>query len=292
MGTVAEVRVSGFHDPAPALDAAFAALDLVDTRMSLWRESELARLNREGFADCSPELAAVVRHALGVAADSRGAFDPTVEPLVRAAGHLGGEVRAPTEKQRAALLTRVGWTRVHLAPGTRMVRLTGRARLDLGGIAKGYAVDLALEALRQAGATAGLVDLGGSSVGVFGTEIGVDVRDPSGEHALPWASFVLGDASLGSSASEERKGHIIDPRTGRPAARVASATVVAGSAMEADALSTAVFVLGAEEGLALLARRGADGIVLLREEGRPVIRTTPGFATSFRLVTAPGVTVR
>lgn len=292
MGTTAEVRVAGLADPAPALDAAFGALARVDDRLSLWKESELARLNREGSANASPELAAVLRHALDVAAASFGAFDPTVEPLVRATGGLGGSGRALGGGERRRLLARIGTEHVHLDLASGEVRLDPGTRLDLGGIAKGYAADLALSALKRAGATSGFVDLGGSSLAVFGDPLGVEVRDPLDASVRRWAAFELTGGALATSGGDQRPGHILDPRNGLPAKGVLAATVVAGSAMEADALSTAVCVLGADEGLALVRRRGAAGLVLLRERGRRVIRTTPGFAADHALRVAPGVEVR
>jgi len=292
MGATAEVQAMGLADPTPALAAAFAALQRVDDRMSLFKPSELTTLNHAGRARVSGDLRAVLWHALDVSYASAGAFDPTVEPLVRAAGHLGGKARRLSRCQRWRLLARVGTAHVHLDPATREVRLDPGTRLDFGGIAKGYAVDQALEALRKAGAAGGLVDLGGSSLGVFGNSTTVAVRDPGDPAAPPWATFTLADAALASSGGDQRRGHILDPRTGLPAGKVLAATVVAGTAMEADALSTAVYVLGAEEGLALLARRGAAGVVLTREGGRAVIRASPGFAASRALRAAAGVTVR
>jgi thiamine biosynthesis lipoprotein len=292
MGAVAEVQAAGLADPAPALAAAFAALQRVDDRMTLFRPSELTTLNHAGRARLSEETSTVLWHALEMSYATGGAFDPTVEPLVRASGHLGGKPRRLGRCERWRLLSRVGTAHVHLDPATREVRLDPGTRLDFGGIAKGYAVDLAMGALRQAGAGSGLVDLGGSSLGVFGTPTTVAVRDPEDPRAPPWATFELHDGALASSGGDQRPGHILDPRTGLPARGVLATTVVAGSAMEADALSTAVFVLGAEDGLALLARRGAAGLVLSREAGRAVIRATPGFAESRRLRAADGVTVR
>jgi len=292
MGATAEVQALGLADPAPALGAAFAALVRVDDRMSLWKPSELTTLNRAGRGRVSPEMGTVLWHALEMSYVSGGAFDPTVEPLVRAGGHLGGKPRRLGRCERWRLLARVGTAHVHLDPATREVRLDPGTRLDLGGIAKGYAVDLALAALRKAGAQGGLVDLGGSSLGVFGTPTTVAVRDPERTDAPPWATFELNDAALASSGGDQRPGHIFDPRTGLPARKVLAATVVAASAMEADALSTAVYVLGAEEGLAILVRRGAAGIVLSREDGRAVIRASPGFAAAHALRAAEGVTVR
>ena len=181
MGTIAEISVRGLADPTPALDAAYAALALVDERMSLWKQSELAALNREGRGVVSPETFAVIRHALDVAAASDGAFDPTVEPLVRARGGFGGVVRPLEAVERNEALARIDHRRVTLDASTRTVRLAGGARLVLDAIAKGDAADRALVALREAGATSGLVDLGGSTLAVFGEPVTVDVRDPLGD---------------------------------------------------------------------------------------------------------------
>jgi FAD:protein FMN transferase len=292
MGTTAEVQVTGVVEPAPAIDAAFAALDRVDLLMSLWKPSELTTLNRVGRGRVSLETSTVLWHALDMSHASGGAFDPTIQPLARASGQLGGKRRNLGRCERWRLLARVGTAHVHLDPATREVSLDPGTRLDFGGIAKGYAVDLALEALRSAGARGGLVDLGGSSLGVFGTSTVVAVRDPERPAASPWATFELREAALGTSGGDQRGEHIFDPRTGLPARKVLAATVVARSAMEADALSTAVYVLGADEGLALLARRGAAGLVLSREEGRAVIHASPGFAAAHALRPAEGVAVR
>jgi thiamine biosynthesis lipoprotein len=292
MGTTAEVRVAGVADEAAALNRAFAALTLVDDQMSLWKESDLTQLNRDGFRQVPPELLAVVRQALDVARASLGAFDPTVEPLVRATGGVGGAHRTLGDDERRALLLRVGAAKVHVDDAARAIRLEGNAALDLGGIAKGYAADLALEALCASGASDGLVDLGGSSIGVFGEPLTAAVRDPETKGGAPWASFVVRDESLSTSAPDQKPGHILDPRTGLPATGVLAATVVAATGVEADALSTAVFVLGPGEGLPLLARRGAAGFVLLRRAGRRVMLTTPGFSRRYHLVTAPDMEVQ
>jgi thiamine biosynthesis lipoprotein len=291
MGTTAEVRVGGLAAPAVGLDAAFAALARVEERLSLWTRSELAALNDAGRGVVSPETFAVIRHALEVAEASAGAFDPTVEPLVRAAGGFGGPVRELTAPQTRALLGRVGHGHVVIDEATRGVRLDRGARLVLDALAKGDAADRALVALRRSGATSGLVDLGGSTLAVFGTPLTVDLRDPSGA-SRPWGSFELADGALGTSGGDQQPGHILDPRTGTPARAVLQASVVASSAREADALSTAVFVLGADAGLDLLARRGAAGVVLLVENGERVMRTTAGFARAHALVVAPGVELR
>lgn len=292
MGTTAEVEVTGLADAAPALAAAFAALSRVDDSMSLWKPSELQQLNERGEAHVSPDLLFVLQASLEAAAASGGAFDPTVEPLVRATGGVGGPRRVLGASERRHLLARVGFRRMHVDLEGAEVRLEPGTRLDLGGIAKGYAVDLAVSELRRAGAGAGYVDLGTSSLGAFGAPVAVDVRDPESATGAPWASFRLRDAFLGTSGADQRGDHIFDPRTGQPARGVLSVTVVARTGLEADALSTAVYVMGAAEGISLLERRGAAGIVLLREKGRRVVRTTTGFGSAYGLVTAAGVARR
>ena len=292
MGTRAEVQVGGVEAPAAVIDAAFRALDLVDRSMSLWKESELTRLNRTGEARVSAELQAVLSHALEVAEASGGAFDPTVEPLVRAAGGFGGPKRTLQSAERRRLLGKVGARHVHLDRETGSVKLDPGTALDFGGIAKGFAVDLAVRALRAAGARSGLVDLGQSSVSVFGQPLVLEVRNPERPDGPPWARFRLSEGHVSTSGGDQREDHILDPHTGLPAHHVLSATVIASTAMEADALSTAVFVMGADHGLALLERRGAAGFVLLRRRGRAIVETTAGLVSSYRLEPAPGIVIR
>lgn len=293
MGTTAEVWVGGAADGTQAIAAAFAALERVDRTLSLWQASNLTELNRTGQAREAPaELLDCLRVALEVARASQGAFDPTLEPLLRARGAYGGPRSAPRGRARRALLARVGYTRVTLDVAARAVRLAPGTTLDLGGVAKGLAVDLALGALRAAGARRALVDLGSSSQGVWGDALTLSIADPQQADAPAWGHFTLRDAHVSSSSVAQRGEHILDPRTGSPARRALGATVVASNGAEADALSTAVFVLGPEAGLALLTQRGAAGFVLTRERGRPSLYATPGFVETFGLETPPWVRVR
>lgn len=290
MGTTAEVWASGVAEGA--LEAAFGELARVDGAASLWQpRSELALLNQAGEAVVSPLLFELLRKSLEVAQASGGAFDPTVEPLLRARGLYSGDAPRDVRPERR-LLARVGYERVNLDALTRRARLQPGTALDLGGIAKGYAADLALAALRQAGATRALVDLGSSSQCVFGDPLTLELADPAEAERPNWGRLTLRDACLSSSGTSRRGAHILDPRTGRAARAVLGATVVAATGAEADALSTALFVLGAEAGLRLVAQRGAAGFVLLRERGRAVLRATPGMRDRYELETAPWVRVR
>ncbi len=292
MGTTAELWVDGAADPAGALDAAFAALDRVDLAASLWKPSELLALNDAGQGVVSALLFELLRQALDVAAATQGAFDPTVEPLLRARGEYGGGRRAPGARETRRLLQRVGHARVSLDPATRRVRLFDGARLDLGGIAKGYAADLALRALRDAGARRALVDLGTSTQCVHGDSLTLGLSNPSDPLQPGWGELTLRAGCVSSSGGAQRGAHILDPRSGEPARRVLAATVVARDGAEADALSTALFVLGPEHGLAVVARRGAQGLVMLRERGRSIVRASAGFAEQHLLEPASFVQVR
>lgn len=294
MGTTAEVEVGGLAHPEPALSAAFAALGRIDETLSLWRASELQRLNDAGGGVPSHDLREVLDRALEVADASDGSFDPTVEPIVRALGGFGGTPLESSDAERATLLARVGYRRVHLDPASGRVSLEPGTRLDFGGIAKGYAADQALAALRTAGAHTGIVSLGESSLGVFGTTLDLETRDPevkSGEPGKPWATFRVRGGSVSTSGADQRGSHILDPRTGQPARGVLSVTVVAATGVEADALSTAAFVLGAGAGLRLIEQRGAAGFMLLRESDTRVVRTTSGFVRRHALEPAEGVVV-
>ncbi len=295
MGTTAKVEVQGVSEPGSALAAAFAAIDRVDDTMSLWKPSELQRLNDAGEGAPSPDLRAVLDKALEIAAASGGSFDPTVEPLVRALGGFGAPSLSLSVPERTALLARIGYRRVHVDPASGNARLEPGTRLDFGGVAKGYAVDQALAALRSAGAKAGVVSLGESSVGLFGTSLDLEVRDPElvpDEPGKPWAVFRVRSGGVSTSGSDQRGLHILDPRSGEYAGGVLSVTVVAGTGVEADALSTAAFVLGAGPGLRLIEQRGAAGFVLLRESGASVLRATRGFADEYALKLAKGVSLR
>jgi thiamine biosynthesis lipoprotein len=275
MGTTAEVQAWGAAEPAAALDAAFRELVDVDDAMSLWKETPLVRLNREGNLKAPPQLLTVIRASLDIAAATDGAFDPTVGPLVR----------AQSADERARLLPLVGYGRVELAG--EHVRLPRGGALDLGGIAKGYAADRALDALKRSGASAGLVDLGTSSLGVFGTLLEVEVPGRNG----PLGSFRVEEGAVSSSGGAEKPGHILDPHTGEVARGVVLATVVAPTGVEADALSTALYVRGVA-GLPMLAPRGAEGFVLVDEAGTLVMRTTPNFAKRHGLAIGPDLALR
>jgi thiamine biosynthesis lipoprotein len=267
MGTMATVRVWA-GSPATAdlaLEAAFASFDRVDSLMSTWRDdSVLAELNRARagqWTEVGPEVAYVLGRALEVARISGGGFDPTVLPLVRLWGFRNGGTVPPDSAAIVSCLEAVDYRQVEIDEVAARARLLkpGMA-VDLGGIAKGYALDLAAAGMRKAGADGGYLDLGGNIL-VFGQGPAgrVAVADPR-DRGEVLAVLPLRDGSVATSGQYERflllegrtYGHILDPRTGWPVRPGFSVTVLAGEAVLADALATAAVVLGTDEGFALL----------------------------------------
>ncbi|MBK8229700.1 MAG: FAD:protein FMN transferase [Candidatus Eisenbacteria bacterium] len=262
----------------------------VDSLMSNWTEtSEVARINRElGEAplEIHPEVAAVVAVGLQVGEESHGAFDLTVEPLVRLWGFLGGTPALPAHRDIRATLRLVDYRRLRLADGMISVRRRSdpsferlgvprdRPRIDLGGIAKGYGVDNASRVLRSAGVQDALIDLSGNMV-ALGRPPGRDawligVRDPR-DRMVSLGEIQLRDRAISTSGQYEQfvaangttYGHILDPRTGWPVSGVLGTTVIAPDAITADAWSTAFLVLGPREARRLAKERSDLDLILV-----------------------------
>lgn len=274
MGTIASLSV-----PASEADSLAARRDIVESR---WRElerslsifddeSDISRINAAAgdgaFVAVGGDAMRALNAALAIARSSGGAFDPTVGPLMRAWGFRGGESleAPPSGEELLQARALVGWTNIAVRANGARLALHGM-RLDLGGSAKGFAVDEAFDALRASGATNFLVNLGGNirasgapSAGRSGWRVGV--RDPINPGKTACAIGLRDGEAVATSGDYERfvtiagvrHSHIIDPRTGWPARGVAGVTVRAPSAGCADCLSTALFVLGPVDGRGLVA---------------------------------------
>ncbi|HUG42336.1 MAG TPA: FAD:protein FMN transferase [Longimicrobiales bacterium] len=250
MGTRLGVRVSG-PAAAAAAEAALRAARGADDLLSTWRaDAELAAVNAAPAGEArrlSPELVGVLSEVAPWVARTGGAFDPAVGALVDAWG-TRGEARVPTAAELAAALAATGWSRVRLdASAGTLVRGPAALWLDAGGFGKGLALRRAAAELESRGAR-GLVNFGGQVAVIGGPErIGVA---HAAERERPIAELVVADASVSTTSSSERGGHVLDPRTGRPVPGWGSVTVVAEDALVADILSTALFVMGADAALA------------------------------------------
>ena len=287
MGTVVEISVHG-ADPGrleAAVTDAFAEMARIERLMRPAGEgSDVARLTAsEQGTEVAPETAAVIALGLQVAAESGGAFDMGLGRLKELWGieTEAPRVPAPAEISQALAGTGQGGLRLD---GRRVEKAQPALAIDLGAIAKGYAVDRAVELLRRAGIESAAVNAGGN-IRLIGDHGGrpwriaiQHPRDAAGQLAL----LELADVSVSTSGDYERffeldgvrYHHILDPRTGYPAGRCRSVTVVTQSAALADALSTAAFVLGPEEGLALLRRFPATEGLIVAADGTP--HASPG----------------
>ena len=258
------------------------------------RSSELMAFNRAPVGEPVPvsaQLVDMVAAAGDFAALTDGAFDATVAPLVGLWG-FGPQARAtpPTAAQIAAARAQVGHNRVrHQRDPPRLAKLAP-VRLDLSGIAKGHAVDVLAVALRQAGCEAFLIEIGGeirasgSSPGGGAWRVGVEHPRRSG-HLVVLALKSEAVATSGGYRQRSRfaspaSAHVIDPRTGRPVGHdTVSATVVAGTARRADALATALLVMGAADGLEFAARHGIAALFVTRGVGDALaVRQSPAMA--------------
>ena len=247
------------------ISAAFDEFRRVDALMSIHRtDSELSRLNvRAALAPVviTPDLFRVIAKAQEIAEQTQGSFDITIRPLADLWGFIRKEYRLPTDEELKAVLPRVNYRLVELNVEKCTVHfLAAGVSLDLGGIAKGFAVDCAIEKLRSLGVTNAMVKTGGD-LRAIGAPPGktnwmVQLEDPRKEGRR--VQVPLRDAALSTSGNYEnsfevngvRYSHILNPRTARPVQGIAACTVIAPTCMESDALATACFVCGVERSLA------------------------------------------
>jgi thiamine biosynthesis lipoprotein len=274
-----------------AREAAFARIAALDRALSDYDpESELSRLSA-GSPHAEPvgvsdDLWTVLRAAVHWSEKSQGAFDVTVGPYTRLWRQSRALHRLPAPERLAAARDAVGYPFIRLVPGQQKVQLLrSRMRLDLGGIAKGYAADQALATLRENGVRQALVDAGGDIAvgdpppGQEGWTVALAGLDPSG---APDRQLLIRQAAIATSGDAwryveiggQRYSHIIDPGTGLGVTRPTSVSVIAPTCMDADALASALSVLPPEQGLALVdsVPDVAARIVLL-PAGQPAART-------------------
>jgi thiamine biosynthesis lipoprotein len=271
MGTLVTIHVVR---PGPevdaAIDRAFGWFHEIEARCTRFSpQSELMQLTAQAGVPvpASAILYEAVRFALMVAEESGGAFDPTV-------GHRM-EARGFNREHRTGEIIRTGivpdeditYRDVQLDPDRRTITLLRPLTLDLGAVAKGLAVDTAareLEPFRDFAIDAGGdLYLGGANP--RGAPWSVGIRHPRPDHEGDNElidRLRISNQAVCTSGDYERRTHILDPRTKTPSDRVASATVVASGAMLADALATAAFVLGPEDGIQLLIRLGVEGLIV------------------------------
>ncbi|MCP4037991.1 MAG: FAD:protein FMN transferase [bacterium] len=278
MGTDLDIKVlSPDHDQSlRAVEAAERELRRVEDLMTDWRPSPLTTLNLAAGRGPTPvarELAAIIARGVEVGRLTNGAFDISYAGVGRLWDFKQHPPVVPTQQQVEAALADMGFARIEIDPKTSTVTLPARMRIGLGGIAKGYGVDRAMQILLDHGIEHGIVNAGGDlkALGRDGdVPWEVAVKHPRDRERVI-AVLRISNAAMVTSGDYERffehEGrryhHILDPRTGYPSEGAMSATVIAPSAEFADALATALCVMGPETGVALVeSLRRVEAIVI------------------------------
>ena len=273
-----------------AFAAAFAEVERLEALLSTWRpESDISRVNAAAGGAPVPvhaDTRAVLRAAAQVSAWTDGRFDITFGALTEVwKFDHDQDNRVPSAAEIALRLPRVDYRRVVVDDRAGTVALTRPdVRVHVGGIGKGYAVDSVVGILRAAGLTDFMVQAGGDlyvagSAGESPWRLGI--QDPRGAPDDPFAVLELSDATFSTSGDYERffeqdgvrYHHILDPATGQPARGTRSVTIVTKEALWADGLSTGVFILGPERGMALVERLPDVEAVIVTAENQVLVST-------------------
>jgi thiamine biosynthesis lipoprotein len=281
----------GTSEATSAAEAALDEIDRLEDKLSVYRpESEVSRLNQRATLEPVPveeNLFQLLSDCARLTQETSGAFDVSIGALIKAWGFYRRAGRVPSVEERVAVSQRVGMNKIVLDPQKRTAHfLQPELEINLGSIGKGYALDRAAGILRRRGIRSALLHGGHSSVYAIGnfkdSSRGwpVGIRHPwNPEHRLA-VTWLRGQA-LGTSAATfqhlehagRKLGHILDPRTGWPAESLASASVLAPTAAEADALATAFFILGVDKARLYCENHPEIGAVLLAagESADPVV---------------------
>jgi len=300
MGTFARVvAVAADSNIAKrCIEAAFAEIEKIDKLMSRYKnDSEISELNRDGFRRAvvvSKSTFEVLQRAVEFSELTHGAFDVTVGPLVDLWHSTQDTSSLPADAELQQARSKVGYELLILDANRTSARFAVEGmKLDLGGIAKGYAIDKAVEAMQKIGALGAMVEIGGD-IRCFGSppqgqnrwRIGLQESRAAGENVGTGRILLvleLVDAAVATSGDYrrfvviegKRYSHIIDAKTGCTSDELTSATVIAQNATEADALATAVSVMRPEKGLALIEKTPhTEAILVTPAPQYELIKTT------------------
>jgi len=299
MGTFAHIIAvaSDANTAQKSIEAAFDQLVLVDKLMSDYKpDSELSKVNQEAFKNqvkVSEQLFGILSKSIAFSRKTDGAFDITVGPLVDLLHDAGKKGIQPTEGEITQAKARVGFEKLILDGENKTVKFAvDGMRLDLGGIAKGYSVDRAVEEMKKCGALGGLVAAAGD-IRVFGTPPGgknawlIGLQDPDKAsdsidavntlltlHLKDMAISTSGDYRRSTEIKGEKYNHIIDTKRGIGSSNFTSVTVIAPYAIDTDALATAISVMGIEKGLELIKTiPQTDAILIPAQNHHKIIKT-------------------
>jgi len=273
MGTFVEV----ISPQKEAVKIAFNEISRIERLLSKYNpESEVSKLNKFGTLKASPETFYVIKKAKEFYSLSNGAFDITVAPLMEIWGFTSKQYSLPSEEKIKEALKLVGSNKIILHDNSFVIQFkTSGMKIDLGAIAKGYAVDCAIEKIKKHGIKDCLINAGGQ-IYCLGDKYGkpwrVAIRNPREDGLVNYlklkdrAISTSGDYEQYFTKGKKRYAHIINPKTGYPAeSSIASVTVIAMDGLTADALSTSIFVLGKEKGELMAKKLGITEVRIIEK---------------------------
>jgi len=305
MGTVVSVMI--WHDDdtkaATAIKDVFDEFERLEALMTSWTDdSVVARINATAgtgkWAKVDEETLLVTQKALEVSRLTEGAFDISVgafHNLWKFGSNQDGTIPSEADVSERAKL--VGYKRIKVNAKKKSVRLGKEGmRITLGGIAKGYTVDRAVKILHEADFADFIIQAGGDLYvsGKKGSRQWiVGIRDPRGDRATPFAITTIENMTFSTSGDYERSlikdgvryHHILDPTTGKPAMQCRSVTVMAKDAISADGLSTALFVMGVENGMKLVEK--LDDVEAVFVDASNKVHTSSGLKDKLRVLSPP-----
>jgi len=277
MSTYCTIQIPGKKDVIPVIEKAFERIEEIDKKFNVLNpESPLFMFNQGNGVCTDKEILALVHTALQIGRDSEGSFDISVHPLMKMWGFYSGEYKIPEKEEIDELLTIVGYENVIIRNDTLLKTFSNTA-IDLGGIAKGYALREAVSILQKSCITSALIDAGGDiyALGTFrGKPWKIGIRKPRGDGIF--ADLELSDYGVVTSGDYERffekEGivyhHILNPKTGFPARSMTSVTVICKDPVRADAWSTALFVMEPQQALHTIEKTPDLEAVLITSEGK------------------------
>jgi len=276
MDTYCTIQIPGDVEVLKAIEAAFDRMEEVDRHFNVLDSTNaLYRFNHFSESISDEEILALIDIALRVSDESDGAFDVTIYPLIERWGFFNETPSLPDKKEVQKFLEYIGYTNLVLEDG-RLVKHDRRVQIDLGGIAKGYAIKEALRVLKELQIESALIDAGGDiyALGKLnGKPWNIGVRNPRGEGVI--GVLEVSDMAVVTSGDYERffevdgvkYHHLLDPKTGYPADGLTSVTVISSDPVLADAWSTALFVMGKEKGFPLTEQRSDLKTIMITTEG-------------------------
>lgn len=293
MDTTMDLQV--YSDDKTLLEDAAALVEELESHLSTTRVgSDIYTLNHSGSATLSPDTAQVMGRALEMCRDTDHALDISIYPVVRAWGFTTGSYQVPSRETLDQLLPMVDADRIDFDPATRSAAIPEGKEVDLGAVGKGYTGDRLSTLLRDRGVTSALLNLGGNvqAVGTKpdGSPWRIAVQDPLNADGFLGVLTIADEAAITSGGYEryfeDEAGnvywHIIDPATGCPAhSGLLSVTVVGPEGLRCDALSTSLFVMGAEKAEAYWRAHQDFQMILLTEDFQLLL--TEGLADRFTL---------